>query len=307
MAVVNPLFQHVKDNNVDGVLTDLIMIYSRNERDEEGNTPLHYVRSVAVARTLLHPALLNYDVLNPIDKNARNNNGYTPLMTAIHDRDVANYLIDEGVDVNVFGNDGVTARSINLSGEIRERLDAIGAALGVQNEDWMQFLDPVNFEIRNENNIGGEVVGPERPELPAPAPAPAPALALPNAGHLNVPWGEEDPVSGERIRNGNTIVNWGNSQVPPAGPGKFYHKTTYNGMLHSGRPMVSPITRKPILNAKKYTARVNDPHRNVKTNLFTKGGRRGRHTKRKSLKQRRSRQSRSGSRRNSLRKSRTLR
>ena len=270
MAVVNPLFQDVKDNNVDRVRNDLIMIYSRNERDEQGNTPLHYARSVAVARLLLHPDFLNYDVINPININAVNNLGYTPLMMAAHQgqTDVGIYLINEGADVNVFGNDGRTARSILIGGELLERLVEEGAAVGEQNLQWVELLG-INEE--GEEDFGAEVMGPEVPEAP-----PAPAAVVPHAGEKNVPWGEEDPVTGERIRNGNAIVNWGNSRPPPGGPGKFYHKTTYNAMLHSGRPMVSPITRAPIVIPRQYTARLKDPHGNVNTSLFSKGGRRHR-------------------------------
>ena len=266
---MNPLFQHVKDDDVDRVRNDLIAIFPRNERDEEGKTPLHYARSRAVASALLEPRLRqNYNVINPIDINARDNGGYTPLMRAIHIGydDVANYLIDQNADVNVVGNDGVTARSIRPWGEIHSRLALMGAIVGVENTDWMEALglgEPVEFEL--QDNIGGEVVGSEF----------VGSNRLPSSGFLNVPEGKEDPVDLEPIRNGNIIVNWtlvkGNgtspreSAPPPAGTGSYYHAATYNGLVNKDS-MRSPLTRNRIKDPKKYTARI----------VAAKGGKRGR-------------------------------
>ena len=155
-AAVNPLFKHVKEDDLYHVFRDILHDHPRNDIDEEGRTPLHYARSVEVADTLLNPVI---KVKEPIDINARDYDGYTPLMRAIqHGKtDTANFLIDKGANIHVFGFDGKTARTLNLSGEIRERLDRMGGALGVEDTDWMQFLgiEPeAEAEAEPENNTG---------------------------------------------------------------------------------------------------------------------------------------------------------
>ena len=152
-AAVNPLFKNAKEDDLSNIFID-VLYHPRNAIDEEGRTPLHYARSVEVADTLLNPVI---KVKEPIDINARDYDGYTPLMRAIqHGKtDTANFLIDKGANIHVFGFDGKTARTLNLSGEIRERLDRMGGALGVEDTDWMQFLDlEPEAEAEPENNTG---------------------------------------------------------------------------------------------------------------------------------------------------------
>ena len=154
-AAVNPLFKNAKKDDLSNIFID-IMYHPRNDIDEEGRTPLHYARSVEVADTLLNPII---KVKEPIDINARDYDGYTPLMRAIQhgQTDTANFLMDKGANIHVFGFDGKTARTLNLSGEIRERLDRMGGALGVEDKDWMQFLDlepEPEAEPEHENNTG---------------------------------------------------------------------------------------------------------------------------------------------------------
>jgi hypothetical protein len=160
MAAVNPLFQHVKDDDLYEIIKDLLSDPNRNDKDGEGKTPLHYVRSVDVAKALLHPTgRLTY----PIDINAIGKNGYSPLMSAIHQgqNEVALYLIDEGVDVNVVGTDGVTARSMIYAGPVRERLDQMGAKLGKQKKEWLKFLG-FNSDGSDNSAEGPEAKGGRR-------------------------------------------------------------------------------------------------------------------------------------------------
>ena len=67
--------------------------------------------------------------------------------------DVGHFLINKGANVNVFGFDGKTARTIHINGSIRRRLNEMGAALGVEDNDWMQFLD-LEPEAEPENTTG---------------------------------------------------------------------------------------------------------------------------------------------------------
>ena len=153
-AAVNPLFKHVKEDDLYHVFRDILYDHPRNDIDEKGRTPLHYARSVEVADTLLNPVI---KVKEPIDINARDYDGYTPLMRAIqHGKtDTANFLIDKGANIHVFGFDGKTARTIHINGSIRRRLNEMGATLGEEDNDWMAVLDlEPAAEAEPENNTG---------------------------------------------------------------------------------------------------------------------------------------------------------
>ena len=153
-AAVNPLFKHVKEDDLYHVFRDILYDHPRNDIDEKGRTPLHYARSVEVADTLLNPVI---KVKEPIDINARDYYGYTPLMEVIKGAEprVGHFLIDKGANVNVFGFDGKTARTIHINGSIRRRLNEMGATLGEEDNDWMAVLDlEPAAEAEPENNTG---------------------------------------------------------------------------------------------------------------------------------------------------------
>ena len=68
---------------------------------------------------------------------------------------VGHFLIDKGANVNVFGFDGKTARTIHINGSIRRRLNEMGATLGEEDNDWMAVLDlEPAAEAEPENNTG---------------------------------------------------------------------------------------------------------------------------------------------------------
>ncbi len=72
-----------------------------NNKDKDGNTPLHYVIEVKVARVLIKEGA---------NVNQRNDLGRTPLCHVLGTGDVnlAKLLIQEGADVNSKNNDGMT-------------------------------------------------------------------------------------------------------------------------------------------------------------------------------------------------------
>jgi len=107
---------------------------------------------------------------------------------------------------------------------------------------------------------------------PVPAPLPAP---LPHGGLMYVPEGTESALM-SNIQNNTELVNWGESAY-----GHYYTAANYAGLPN---PKLSPMTRAPIVNPRRYTVTrrvVNNafPLGSVNAGLF--GGRRARKSRRR--------------------------
>ena len=112
---------------------------------------------------------------------------------------------------------------------------APGATFDAYSDDWLFF--PF---------AGGVPIPP-----PVVAPLPPP---LPYGGRLVVSDGAQNVVSMANIAEGDQLVNW-NMNADPQGRresnfGHYYTMNTYNQL----NPKISPTTRGPIRNPKRYTA-----------------------------------------------------
>ena len=114
-------------------------------------------------------------------------------------------------------------------------------------------IDPMNrrvFIFENAYGNPGElVVAPNESERwnyypSVEGPPVAPRVALPYAGPMYVPEGTDSALM-SNIHNDTELVNWGESQY-----GRYYTAANYAGLPV---PKVSPTTREPIVNPKRYT------------------------------------------------------